>query len=329
MSDWIFRFVVGADSDLGGSKLRLLALTNDNRILQVDCSEIPLMPSSFAIDRSKKLLYVTDELNDNAGRLLVYSIVDENRLQVLHSVKTGGSNPCHVAIDRTKKLLYVSHYSGGGVICYYLPENGLIDEKPLFVMGKNRSYHCVLPLEEGFIALDSINNEMIHAGYSSGSMDYSITVREISSPRLAKFSGEKRILIVSENASLIYTYNIETGELFSVANTCIEKAGNNTASSIWISKDNRTAIVSNRGEDSLVAFDVEKGDIDTLNNPEAIIIREGNCPRDFDVSYDEEYAVVGFTRSNCVKIYKINIITKESELIASQKVIAPIGISIL
>lgn len=329
MSDWIFRFVVGADSDLGGSKLRMLALTNDNRILQVDCSSIPVMPSSFAIDQSKKFLYVTDELNDNAGRLLVYSIVEENKIQLLQSLKTGGSNPCHVAIDRAKKVLYVSHYSDGGVICYNLLENGMIDEKPNFIMGKNKSYHCVLPLREGFIALDSINNELIHASYSSRLTDYSITVEKIPSPRQAKFSGEKRILIVSENSSVVYTYNIETRELFNVAKTCIEKARNNTASSIWVSKDNRTAIVSNRGEDSLVAFDIEKSDIDTLNNPRALIFREGSCPRDFDVSYDEEYAVVGFTKSNCVKIYRINRNTKESELIASQKVIAPIGISIL
>ena len=329
MSDFMFRFVVGADTDLGGSKLRLMALTNDNRILQLDCSNIPVMPSSFEIDQSKRILYVTDELNENAGKLIVYSIAEENKLLFLQSVETGGSNPCHVAIDRREKLLYVSHYSGGGVICYNLQGNGLIDEKPLFVMGRDKSYHCVLPLREGFLAIDSINNELTHATYSSELPDYTTTVEKIQSPRQARYCDEKRILIVSENDSVIYIYNTETERISIAGNTCIEKASNNKASSIWVSKNNRTAIVSNRGEDSLVVFDIEKGDSGTLTDPKALVIHGDRCPRDFDVSYDEEYAVVGYTKSNCVKIFRININSKEFKFIASQKVTAPIGIRIL
>lgn len=329
MNDWIFKFVVGADSELGGNKLRLMALTNDKRILQIDYSSELMMPSSFAYDQSRNLLYVTDELNGAAGKLAVYSIDEGNKMRVLQIIQTKGSNPCHVAVDETRKLLYVAHYSGGGVICYNLLKNGLIDENPNFVMKKNKSFHCVLPSKDGFIALDSIDDELIHACYSSELPDYSTTIVKVPSPRQAKYCDLKRILIVSENESMIYTYNVETKEIIKGKNTCIEKTNINKASSIWVSKNYRTMIVSNRGEDSLIVFDIAKSDNDTLNNPRALLIGGYKCPRDFDVSYDEEYAVVGFTESNCVEVYRINRHTNRADFIASQKVIAPIGIHIL
>ena len=79
-------------------------------------------------------------------------------------------------------------------------------------MGRNQSYHCVLLLHEGFIAIDSINDELTYATYSSELPDYTTSVGEIPSPCQAMYYDEKRILIVSENDSVIYVYNTETGK---------------------------------------------------------------------------------------------------------------------
>jgi 3-carboxymuconate cyclase len=328
MSSWSVKFVVGANPELGGNKLRLMALTDNNRIIQLDSSNELVMPSSFAYDKERNILYVTDELNWKNGKIGVFSIL-ENKLQLLQAIQTKGSNPCHVVVDEKRKLLFVSHYSGGGIVCYRLQKNGLIDKIPLFIMDKYRSFHCVLPLKDGFIALNSINDEMIHFCYSSEQLEFDSLTVKIPSPRQVKHCDSNRVLIVSEIESMIYIYDIEEKAIIQKTYSCAGKISTNKAASIWVSMNKETMMISNRGEDSLVAFDIEKNNNNILKNPRALFIGGNKCPRDFDVSYDEEYAVVGFTESNCVTVYKINKRMNRAVCVASKKVIAPLGMQIL
>lgn len=74
MSNWRVKFVVGSDPELGGNKLRLMALAENNRIIQLDSSNDLTMPSSFAYDRERSILYVTDEINRENGKVGVFSV---------------------------------------------------------------------------------------------------------------------------------------------------------------------------------------------------------------------------------------------------------------
>lgn len=72
------------------------------------------------------------------------------------------------------------------------------------------------------------------------------------------------------------------------------------AATILISYNKAVILVSNRGEDSLVTFDVNKREYTILSNPSVLIQGEGKCSRDFDINRSEKYAVEGFTESNSV-----------------------------
>lgn len=186
-------------------------------------------------------------------------------------------------------------------------------------MDKHRSFHCVLPLKDGFIALNSINDELIHSRYSSEQFEFDSIIVKIPSPRQAVHCGFNSVLIVSENESMIYTYDVKTTAIIRKKYSCTGKTSINKAASIWISMNKETVLISNRGEDSLVAFDIEKSNNNILKNPRALVINGNKCPRDFDVSCDEEYAVVGFTESNCVKVYKTNTHMNRADCVASKK----------
>lgn len=322
------KFVVGANPELGGQKIRLMALSRNDKIIQLDFSDVLTMPSAFEYDRASNILYVTDELNDGKGKLATF-LVSGNKLLLLQIIETRGSNPCHVSVDKKKNLIFVSHYSSGGIICYRLLKNGLIDDPPLFAMEEHKSFHCVLPLTNGFIALNNINNEMIHSTYSSEQLKYdSITVK-IPSPRQAKCYDNNKVFVVSEDESMIYIYDTGTRMIIQNTYACVGRTSVNKAASIWLSSNNKIIMVSNRGEDSLVAFDIEKNNYNILKNPRALLLGGSKCPRDFDIDYDEKYAVVGFTESNCVTVYRINKSMTKADCVASIELTAPIGMQIV
>lgn len=322
------KFVVGANPELGGANIRLMELSENNTIFQLDYSNVLIMPSAFAYNRTKNILYVTDEINEGMGKLAVFLVL-ENKLQLLQIIETRGSNPCHVSIDLKKQLIFVSHYSDGGVICFKVLENGLIDKNPLFAMEENKSFHCVLPLIDGFIALKSIDSELIHVTYSSEKLEFdSITVK-VPSPRQAKFYGENKVFVVSEDESMIYIYDVKRKRIIHNTRACVGEISSNRTATIWLSSNKKNIIVSNRGEDSLVAFDVEKSNYNILKNPRVMIRGGCRCPRDFDIDYDEKYVIVGFTKSNCVTVYRINKNKSKADCVASIELTAPIGMKIL
>lgn len=322
------RFVVGGNPELGGNSMRMMALSESDSIIQLDCSNELIMPSAFAYDKATGILYATDELNDGMGKLAAFEIL-ESEFHLLQVVSTEGSNPCHVSLDYARNLIYVSHYSGGGVKCYKILSDGLIDENPLFVLQESKSFHCVLPLPDGFIALDSVDDELIHATYTSTMFDFCSVSVKIPSPRQAKIYDTNEVLVVCEEKSMIFIYDLVSKKVIPQHHTCIESNNQNKAATIWISRCKDVILVSNRGEDSLVAFDVRKSEYTILSNPRALIRGDGRCPRDFDIDRDERYAVVGFSESNCVTVYRISENKSKADCVASIKLIAPIGMLIL
>lgn len=322
------KFVVGANPELGGKNIRLMALSENNTITQLDYSDILLMPSAFAYDRRRGILYVTDELNDGLGKLAVFSVLD-NKLKLLQIIATQGSNPCHVSLDLMKNLVFVSHYSGGGVICFKVLKSGLINSTPLLIMEKSKSFHCVLPLNNGIIALDSIDDELIHTTYSSEELNYDSITIKINSPRQAKRFDKNRVLIVSENESMLYIYDLEMKKVVLSTHACVGVKNTNRTASMWLSPNKKNILVSNRGEDSLVAFDVEKSNYIILKNPRALLQGGYRCPRDFDIDYSERYAVIGFMESNRVAVYRMNKNISKADCVATIELTAPIGMQIL
>ena len=87
-----FRFIVGGDPELGGKNIRLMALSENDSIIQLACSNDLIMPSAFAYDKTRNVLYATDELNDGMGKLAVFDVSD-NVLHLLQIILTKGSNP--------------------------------------------------------------------------------------------------------------------------------------------------------------------------------------------------------------------------------------------
>ena len=91
----------------------------------------------------------------------------------------------------------------------------------------------------------------------------------------------------------------------------------NKGSAIKISNDNRFIYVSNRGQDAVVVFENTESGLKQLQT----ISTEGQGPRDFDLSKDNNLAIATNENSGTITVYTINKKTGELTVVASEVVV--------
>lgn len=326
MNTYLCKFVVGFDPELGGEQLRLLGISKDGEVKILDVDNSIVMPSAFAWDKEKNLLYITDEQNNSRGRVLVFSVTSDT-LCFLQAIPTFGSNPCHIIIDKERRMIYVSHYSGGGITRYNLLETGLVDVFSADVYMKTGKFHFVLPLKEGFIALDSENNRVVFCIYDLKNCIIDMKFSQVSSPRQIVMETENHFFGVSEMESEIFDIQLNNMKIGKkVSSRIFDTTKTNTASTLRLSKDKDKIIVSNRGDNSIVAYDICEG---CLVNGRVVISDGNDCPRDFSISNDDKFIIVSYLKSDYVYVYMLDDKWTSCALMGKIEIKAPLGVQIL
>lgn len=326
MNTYLCKFVVGFDPELGGEQLRLLAISKDGEVTILDSDNSIVMPSAFVWDKEKNLLYITDEQNNGHGRVLVFSVISD-KLFFLQAIPTFGSNPCHVVIDKKRCMIYVSHYSGGGIARYKLLDTGLVDVFSADVYMRTGEFHFVLPLNEGFIALDCGNNGVVFCAYDLQNRIIDMKFSQVSSPRQIVMDAENHFFGVSEMESQIFDLQLNNMKIGKkVSSRIFDTTKVNTASTLRISKDKDKVIVSNRGDNSIVVYDIYEG---CLVNGRVVISDGNDCPRDFNISNDDKFIIVSYLKSDYVYVYKLDDKWISCTFMGKIEMKAPLGVQIL
>ena len=293
-------------------------------------------PSYMVINNKK--IYVVEEVP--SGHVVGYNISpDTYALTKINSMSLSGSNPAYLTyfdnhllvanygdgnaaksgvsllsidasgdiLKENQKIIYEGHgkdssrQSASHTHSVY-SINGINNQKLIFVVD--------LGLDKVFVYnFDKQQNKLIlkHENLIEDSNNKSIA----TGPRHLAFSTDKtHIYIANELSSDIFVYDLnqKTGA-FTFKQKIVSYMGKlkeerNYPSAINIAPNGKYLYVSNRGQDTIAQFQINK------TNGKLKYITEystkGSWPRDFDISANGEYLVAGNQKSDTIIFFKIN-----------------------
>ena len=286
-----------------------------------------------AVRRSAGLLYAVQELDTFEGRpgggLLAYEleVSAEGRLSARKAASVGtiGTQPCHLALDDER--LYVSNYGDGSLSVFPLDAGGLPLEPPLHLAYEGRGphplrqerahVHSVALAPGGAFALvadlgrDKVLAYRVEAspGVPSLGGERTTELPPGSGPRHFAFHPDGRFLYLVEELSnriAVFAWEGEKGsleELQSVPTLPESFRGENTAADVHITPDGRFLYCSNRGQDSIVGFEIDAA-TGLLSRPRHTA-SGGSHPRNFAVDPAGRFLLVADAKSDRIAHFRI------------------------
>lgn len=275
-------------------------------------------PSFLKVSPDKKYLYAvqeTDNLFDSLSGAVVALLIKPDGFQLLNSRTSGGAHPCHIILSDDGKQLVVSNYTGGNLTVFQLATSGhlsskqVIDHKVLDSTKTSHVHSSAFNNSELYIAdlgLDAIMRyKTTDKGYMSSEQS-SIALTKGDGPRHFTFSSNGAFLyVISEYSSTITVFQKnENGAFLKIASESTLSPnfeGDSYCADIHLSADGRFLYGSNRGENSIVVFEVNQT-TGKITYKESVGV-EGDWPRNFTLDPSEKYLLVANQKSDNITVF--------------------------
>lgn len=254
----------------------------------------------------KKLFSITTR---EEGGVASYKL-ENGRYNLVDTLGYMGKAPCHIYFDENQNIIYASNYHLGRLDIIKVDENlemEIINTINYFgksvvspYQDSSKCHMAIKDKDDEYLIVVNLGADSIYTYkmYEDGGYKL-VGVYETKAgmgPRHLVFDkdGEYAYIIGELNSSIdIVKYDRKKGTFNLVSNisTLPEGySGENTASAIKISKDNKFLYASNRGHDSIAVFKIiENGKLELLQ----IEKTRGRIPRDFNFIKDEEIILLG------------------------------------
>ncbi|WP_428485364.1 lactonase family protein [Rhodopila sp.] len=235
-------------------------------------------PALFTLNRAQTRLYSV-----HGGRSLVSAFALDRHtgaLSLLNQVDCQGSNPVDSALDPTERFLVVANYGSGAVAVLPVETDGrlLFPTQVVALVGapgpdpkQQTSSHphavifdpsgrFVIVPDKGF---DRTFVFSLQDGRLVPAAQASVASRPGAAPRHAAFHPSLPVLYVNnelDSTVTMFAWDAASGQATErQVTTTIPSGfvGRNTTAEIEVSPNGRSLYVSNRGEDSIVQFDVD------------------------------------------------------------------------
>jgi 6-phosphogluconolactonase len=273
-------------------------------------------PSFLTVDHAAKFLYAVNELqkyNGQAtGAVTSFSIDHGNwKLKSLNQVASGGADPCYIALDRSGKYLLIANYTGGTVAVIPVSADGHLSEASsvlkdegslgpvkdrqegphahfIEASARNRfAYLADLGLDRVLIYKFDGEKGILSRGQPEDS--FSAKLAPGTGPRHIAFSADGRFMyVLGEIDSTVTVFANDAKETYrpiqKISALPSGFAGENTAAEIAIHPSGRFLYTSNRGDDSIAVFAIDKGS--GRLTFEQRISSGGKTPRNFALTPD-------------------------------------------
>lgn len=272
-------------------------------------------PTYFAKSKDNFLYSVTSR--EGQGGMSSYDA--QNKF--LNAVTEEGAPPCYVAVDEQRQLIYGANYHKGELNTYKIQPDGSLEAAASLFHKEPTGPHK--------------NQDHAHTHYTDLAPDQRLVVCDLGTDRVYTYdvseTGEveevavyvaepgtgPRHLVFHPTEMIAYlfgeldssvtvlTYDKTDGSFTQkqkVSTLPKDFDGENGGAAIRISNDGRYLYASNRGHNSIAAFAVaEDGlSIDSIQ----IISTEGDFPRDFALSPDNNYLVAANQNSDNLTLYR-------------------------
>ncbi len=287
---------------------------------------------------------VHDYKGQSSGAVTAFAIDRKTgKLRELNEVASRGADPCYIALDRSGKYVLVANYNGGNVAAFPLSGDGHIGEASSVVqdegaVGPNKerqekahahwietsvrnryAYVADLGLDRVLIYKFDASNGMLSRGETSAAADspdakdfFSATLAPGSGPRHVAFSADGNFMYASgELDSTVTVFANDAKETYrSVQKISALPAGfsgKNDAAEIVIHPSGKFLYTSNRGDDSIAVFAVDKstGNLTFVER----VSSNGKTPRNFAIDPRGTRLLVANQDSGNVVEFRINSAT--------------------
>lgn len=279
-------------------------------------------PSFVKASPDGKNLYAVSELgpgDGESGYIYSFSRNEDNYLEKLGKISTESFAPCHIEIDQSGKYVFVTNYVGGIVMLYERDEEGKLQKKQKIELENPEASHphsVSISVDNKFAYINDLGNNKVWiydfdaevGKLTPNDMPY-VKLEAGAGPRHFAFSkDEKFAYTINELKSSLSLFEKDSlGDLNliesypSLPENFDEK---NSTADIHLHPTGNFIYGSNRGHNSIVAFEVNKD-----NGKLALIghySTQGKFPRNFAISPDGNFLYAANQNSDNISIFRIN-----------------------
>jgi 6-phosphogluconolactonase len=303
------------------------------KLTQISTTKNVKDPSYLAIAPNRRRLYAVNEVEDfggkKSGALSAFDIDQRTgSLRLLNQQPSLGGAPCYVVVDRTGKFVLVANYSGGNVAVLPIRRDGSLGEATDLKQDSGSSInterqegphaHCIVldPTNQFAYACDLGTDKITiykfdaRLGKLIPARTPWVQVKPGSGPRHLTFHPRGEFAyVINELHATVTAYardRVQGGlkEVQTIATLPSDFSGADTSADIHISRDGRFLYCSNRGHDSIAAFQ-----IDQRNGKVNFIAHEssgGKTPRNFAIDPTGAFLLVANQHSDKIVSFRLD-----------------------
>ncbi len=276
-------------------------------------------PSFLVADADGKRLFAVNEMADYQGKpsggVSAFTINRKTgKLSLVNEVASQGADPCYISLDRTGKYLLIANYTGGNVAVFPILPGGQLGEASSVqadtgTLGPNKerqdaphahwieasagnrfAYVSDLGLDRVLIyKFDAAKGTLTPGNGASAKAEdfFSAKLAPGTGPRHVTFSRDGTFMYVlgEINATVtVFANDEDKGSYRSIQTISALPAqfsGQNTAAEIALHPSGKFLYTSNRGDDSIAEFSVDRasGKLALIGN----VSTQGKEPRHFAI----------------------------------------------
>jgi 6-phosphogluconolactonase len=283
-------------------------------------------PTFFCFSRDDNYIYSVNEVMDfkgtATGGLTTLKYHQENgTLEKISELPVPYGGPCHISLADDGRFLFIASYSSSSVAVVKIGSDGIPAE-----VSDSIIYSAIAPVvsHPHMISQDpsgkhiyltdlGLDRIMIYdldrqTGKLLPVINGEINVPQGSGPRHFAFnkSGNKMYLI-NELGSTVMVFNVDDNGILKLVQTMpatsVGYKGNNACAEILISNNGKYLYGSNRGENSIVIFNIGDDGLLTLAGHSTC---GGDWPRNFVIDPSGRFLLSGNQKSGDIAVFRLN-----------------------
>jgi len=280
-------------------------------------------PSFLCLSKNKKQVYAVSERGAKSS-VAAYNFQKKKELTLINKVDAGSvTDPCH--IEMTDNHVVTANYAGGSIFIYQRNADGSLSNVIQKIQHEGNSIHPTrqtkphthqvvfskdgkyllasdLGVDKVFVyKYDKLNSLNPFSGYDT------LEVKPGSGPRHLTFDKAGSIIyLLQELDGTVSTIRYDNGKLTLMdTTTVVRKADIQTgAADIHLSPDGRFLYATNRGSvNDISCFSTSKSGRLTFVQQ---ISTEGEGPRNFAITKDGRFVLIGNQRTNDICVFSRN-----------------------
>ena len=298
---------------------------------KVSTAENVTNPSFITLSTDGQFLYsCVDTKMPNSGNIAAYEFDSTNgQLKYLNKQSTAGANPVNLTVSENNKYIVTGNYTDASVTVLSTNANGTINpllqtipfiDSSVNKVRQNKSHihSTIFSPDYKYLYLPDLGADKIRVyKFDSGNEkplvpQEQLTVHNVpgSGPRHLVFHPNKKYAYCTEEmGGMVSAYAYKQGKLTNVQSIFSYSKpfkGDYSTADIHISPDGKFLYASNRGENTISIFSIDKkGKLKLVGHHSAM----GNTPRNFTLDPTGNYLLVANQLSDNVVVLKRDPVT--------------------